>query len=212
MIPLAMAQQASPQKSRGKFGQTLRVTLYLLAFVVMTVFPSIQTLKILVTERKWNYSPLAYEVAENIVKKRNEATQRKILAPFQSPSQSEKASSPQDGQAAPDLTVYNLSLLWDRTGRKPIIVSIDNPTIWRYFVVEISVALQSAGVQHEIESPENAFQIQEMITDTISAQKVEEVRLPEGKAKLKAEIRNRMNAILGENKIVEVYFNEFFYQ
>lgn len=89
-------------------------------------------------------------------------------------------------------------------------MNISNSTIWRYFVVKIRVALSSLGAQLEIVSLGNAAQIQNMLWHVIAAQKVEEVWYPEGKAKLKEEIRNRMNTILGEEKILVVYLEEFF--
>jgi flagellar basal body-associated protein FliL len=205
-----MAQQAPPQET-GMGGRIVRIVLYVIAFVVMTFFPGLQTFKMLITERKWSYSPLIYEIAKEGVRKRNEITQRKILAPYQPPS-SAKAVSAEEEDHTSNLTVYNLSLMWDSAGKKSLIVNIANPTIWRYFVVKIRVVLDSPRVQREIESPENAAQIQDMLMTTIAAQKVEEVRLPEGKAKLKEEIRRGMNAILAGERIVAVYFDEFFFQ
>ena len=205
-----MAQQAPPQQTETG-GRIIRIVLYVLAFAVMTLFPSLHTLKTLITQREWDYSPLVYEIAKEGVRKRNEITQRKILAPHQPPSSAEGVSSPEEDRTS-NLTVYNLSLLWDSAGKKSLIVNIANPTIWRYFVVKMRVVLSSPRIQRDIESPENAAQIQDMLMTTIAAQKVEEVRLPEGKAKLKEEIRRGMNTILAGEKIVAVYFDEFFFQ
>ena len=108
--------------------------------------------------------------------------------------------------------VYDLSLLWDKRGVKPLIVNIANPTISRYFIVKFRVVMSSPAIRRDIESPESAVRIQEMLINTISVQKAEEVRLPEGKVKLKEEIRNGLNTILGGEKIVAVYFDEFFFQ
>ena len=190
----------------------LRVTLYLLAFVVMTLFPSLQTLETLVKQRQWRYSPLAYEIAKKGVEKRNEVTQRKILAPYQLPPEQGDTSSEAD--ATLRLPVYNLALLWDRrsAGRKPLIVNIPGQEIQRYFIVKLSALLSEPGVKAEIESPVNSAQIQDMLVSTIAAQKVEEVQLPEGKAKFKEEIRTQLNEILGGNKIVAIYLSEFNFQ
>ena len=184
-------RKSPPPSKTGIFGWTVRAFLYLVALAVMTV--------------------AAYYIALYGVKKRDEMTQRQLLEAYQHPP-SLSSASPQGQDYPLNAPVYDLSLLWDESGGKPIIVNIAHPTIWQYYVVQVMAVLSSPHVKEEIENPQTALQLQDLLMNTIAAQKVEEVSLPSGKAKLKEEIRDGMNAILGEKKIVAVYFKLFFYQ
>lgn len=181
-------ESLAPQKV-GMVGQIIRVFLILMAFAVMTV--------------------VAYYIARYGVQKRNEITQRRMLEPYQRRSQNlivTKENNVRRGY------VYNLSFLWGKDENRRIIVDISEPIIWQWFILKAVAILSSPSVRAEIESPENAIQIQGMLEDVISSKKVEDVRFPEGKAKLKREIRDRMNAILDGEKVVAIYFKEFFFQ
>ena len=148
---------------------------------------------------------------EDGVKKRNELTQRRLLAPYQPPLQF--AETPTEaGETTPKVFMYNLGRLWDTAIPKPIIANIENPTIWQYYYIELWAALISLGVKDDLEAPATASRIKDMLQDTISMQKVEEIRLPSGKEKFKRDIRDKMNEILGSEKVHAVYFKTFFFQ
>ena len=205
-----MARQSSSREIETG-NRVLRTALYPLAFVILTLFPSLQTFKTLITKREWNYTPLVYQIAKDGVKKRNELTQRRLLAPYQPPLQFAETPT-EEGETTPKVFMYNLGRLWDVAIPKPIIVNIENPTIWQYYYVELWAALISLGVKDDLEAPATASRIKDMLQDTISMQKVEEIRLPSGEEKLKRDIRDKMNEILGGEKIHAVYFRTFFFQ
>jgi hypothetical protein len=205
-----MAKQ-SRQKQIRRADRVARILLYLLAFAIMTFFPGLHTFKTLITKRQWDYIPLAYEIAKKGVEKRNEITQKQILAPYQPPPTEKKPLSQSPQQ--PNPTIYDLAWIWDpRSGEKPLVVNIPDSEVQRYFIVKLSAALSSPDVRGEIETPGTAARIEEMIARTVAAQKVEEIQLPEGKARFKEEIRTQMNEILGGNKIVAIYLTEFYFQ
>ena len=185
----------------------VRLSLYLLAFVVMTFFPSFNTLKTLVTARQWEYVPLALEIAQWGVAKRDAMTQRRMLAPYQLPAA--KAESP----AKPNLIFYDLSRLWDaRGGRKPLVVNIPNAEVQRYVILKMTVAFRDPSVQRELEMPEHAASIEEMLVNTVSSEEVETLQQPEGKIQFKEKVRTKINEILGGDKIDGVYLTEFYFQ
>lgn len=213
-----MAQQLSPPQQTNA-NELIRILLYLIVFVGITFFPSLGAFKSLITAGEWNYSPLVYEEAKKAVRKRNEIAQREVLAPYQPPTVVEETPLPEeDSESYLDRIkggkVYNLSLLWDRRGggKKPLIVNIQNPTLWQYFVVKMYVVLSSASVGLEIESPQYSTRIQNALQNTIATKTVEEIQHRQGKIRLKEEVRNAMNAILGEGKIVEVYLDGIYFQ
>ena len=51
-----------------------------------------------------------------------------------------------------------------------------------------------------------------MLTAVLSKQRVDQVHKPVVKSAIKSEIRNRINEILGTEKVKDVYFDGFFYQ
>jgi len=161
------------------------------------LLPQSRTFRGLITAGEWNYSPLVYEEAKKAVRKRNEIAQREVLAPYQPPTVVEETPLPEeDSESYLDRIkgrkVYNLSLLWDRHGggKKPLIVNIQNPTLWQYFIVKMYVVLSSASVGLEIESPQYSTRIQNALQNTIATKTVEEIQHRQGKIRLKEEIRN----------------------
>ena len=148
-----MAQQVqgapAPQKV-GIVGQILRVFLILIAFAVMTV--------------------VAYYIARYGVQKRNEITQRQMLEPYQRPPQNLIVTTEKNVKHG---YVYDLSFLWGTNENKRIIVDVSEPIIWQWFILKAVAILNSPRVRAEIESPENAIQIQGMLEDVISSKTLE---------------------------------------
>ena len=57
-----------------------------------------------------------------------------------------------------------------------------------------------------------ADRVKGMLTAVLSKQRVDQVHKPVVKSAIKSEIRNRINEILGTEKVKDVYFDGFFYQ
>ena len=57
-----------------------------------------------------------------------------------------------------------------------------------------------------------ADRVKGMLTAILSKQRVDQIHKPVVKSEIKSEIRNRINEILGTEKVKDVYFDGFFYQ
>lgn len=80
----------------------------------------------------------------------------------------------------------------------------------RFVKTHIDVRTDSADTSEAI--VEKSVLIRDAVIDTMSRNRQSEIGLPRGKERLKNEIRERVNAILGEGEVEEVYFTEFIMQ
>ena len=159
------------------------------------------------------------------VEKRRDRTQRKMLElPMKDPLE------------FPPTTILDLSLLWktdkNEEALKAIgtpealaaikekdeeffIVEIDNSLIAQRFVVKIMIEVVQTKLPTEKELETSgiyADRVKGMLTAVLSKQRVDQVHKPVVKSAIKSEIRNRINEILGTEKVKDIYFDGFFYQ
>ena len=159
------------------------------------------------------------------VEKRRDRTQRKMLElPMKDPLE------------FPPTTILDLSLLWktdkNEEALKAIgtpealaaikekdeeffIVEIDNSLIAQRFLVKIMIEVIQTKLPtvKELEtSGIYADRVKGMLTAVLSKQRIDQVHKPVVKSAIKSEIRNRINEILGTEKVKDIYFDGFFYQ
>ena len=159
------------------------------------------------------------------VEKRRDRTQRKMLElPMKDPLE------------FPPTTILDLSLLWktdkNEEALKAIgtpealaaikekdeeffIVEIDNSLIAQRFLVKIMIEVIQTKLPTEKELETSgiyADRVKGMLTAVLSKQRVDQVHKPVVKSAIKSEIRNRINEILGTEKVKDIYFDGFFYQ
>ena len=159
------------------------------------------------------------------VEKRRDRTQRKMLElPMKDPLE------------FPPTTILDLSLLWktdkNEEALKAIgtpealaaikekdeeffIVEIDNSLIAQRFLVKIMIEVVQTKLPTEKELETSgiyADRVKGMLTAVLSKQRVDQVHKPVVKSAIKSEIRNRINEILGTEKVKDIYFDGFFYQ
>tara|TARA_B100000809_G_scaffold225996_1_gene237342 strand:+ start:5435 stop:6031 length:597 start_codon:yes stop_codon:yes gene_type:complete len=159
------------------------------------------------------------------VEKRRDRTQRKMLElPMKDPLE------------FPPTTILDLSLLWKTDKNEEalraigtpealaaikekdeefFIVEIDNSLIAQRFVVKIMIEVVQTKLPTEKELETSgiyADRVKGMLTAVLSKQRVDQVHKPVVKSAIKSEIRNRINEILGTEKVKDVYFDGFFYQ
>tara|TARA_B100000446_G_C10404053_1_gene288550 strand:+ start:83 stop:679 length:597 start_codon:yes stop_codon:yes gene_type:complete len=159
------------------------------------------------------------------VEKRRDRTQRKMLElPMKDPLE------------FPPTTILDLSLLWKTDKNEEalraigtpealaaikekdeefFIVEIDNSLIAQRFLVKIMIEVIQTKLPtvKELEtSGIYADRVKGMLTAVLSKQRVDQVHKPVVKSAIKSEIRNRINEILGTEKVKDIYFDGFFYQ
>lgn len=159
------------------------------------------------------------------VEKRRDRTQRKMLElPMKDPLE------------FPPTTILDLSLLWktdkNEEALKAIgtpealaaikekdeeffIVEIDNSLIAQRFLVKIMIEVIQTKLPTEKELETSgiyADRVKGMLTAVLSKQRIDQVHKPVVKSAIKSEIRNRINEILGTEKVKDIYFDGFFYQ
>ena len=159
------------------------------------------------------------------VEKRRDRTQRKMLElPMKDPPE------------FPPTTILDLSLLWKTDKNEEalraigtpealaaikekdeefFIVEIDNSLIAQRFLVKIMIEVIQTKLPtvKELEtSGIYADRVKGMLTAVLSKQRIDQVHKPVVKSAIKSEIRNRINEILGTEKVKDVYFDGFFYQ
>ena len=171
-------------------------------------------------------APFVYLVVVPLaVEKRRDRTQRKMLElPMKDPLE------------FPPTTILDLSLLWKTDKNEEalraigtpealaaikekdeefFIVEIDNSLIAQRFLVKIMIEVVQTKLPtvKELEtSGIYADRVKGMLTAVLSKQRVDQVHKPVVKSAIKSEIRNRINEILGTEKVKDVYFDGFFYQ
>ena len=159
------------------------------------------------------------------VENRRDRTQRKMLElPMKDPPE------------FPPTTILDLSLLWKTDKNEEalraigtpealaaikekdeefFIVEIDNSLIAQRFLVKIMIEVIQTKLPtvKELEtSGIYADRVKGMLTAVLSKQRVDQVHKPVVKSAIKSEIRNRINEILGTEKVKDIYFDGFFYQ
>ena len=159
------------------------------------------------------------------VEKRRDRTQRKMLElPMKDPLE------------FPPTTILDLSLLWKTDKNEEALRAIGTPEALaaikekdeEFFIVEIDnsliaqrflVKIMIEGLQNKLPTEKEletsgiyADRVKGMLTAILSKQRVDQIHKPVVKSAIKSEIRNRINEILGTEKVKDVYFDGFFYQ
>jgi flagellar FliL protein len=107
------------------------------------------------------------------------------------------------------------------------VVNLADPGGFRYLkteiVLEVLVAdvdptelrgdeLAAARLDLDSELEPLAPELQDVITLLLSSKSVDDVSTPEGKAALKAELLDALGAVVGEGRLLDVYFTQFVIQ
>lgn len=95
-------------------------------------------------------------------------------------------------------------------GFDPIIVNLADTEIPRYLKIRIELEGYSLKPEEEIEK--RMPQLKDTIITVLSSKTFKEIYDREGKKKLKEELIQRFDQLLGEHKIRKVYFTEFVIQ
>jgi flagellar FliL protein len=107
------------------------------------------------------------------------------------------------------------------------VVNLTDPGGFRYLKTEIVVEVlvetvdptelrgeELAAARLELQSELEPLEpeIQDVITLLLSSKSVDDVSTPEGKAALKAELLDALGAVVGEDRLLDVYFTQFVIQ
>ena len=93
---------------------------------------------------------------------------------------------------------------------KPFVVNLITQNGRRYLKTSITLELSNPKLQQEVEQKSSA--IKDIIIDTLSSKSIEEVITTKSKEKIKNEILEKINAILADGEIKNVFFTEFIVQ
>lgn len=92
----------------------------------------------------------------------------------------------------------------------PIIVNLADHDVPRYLKIRIEIEGRTPKAEEEVDR--RLPQIRDAIITILSSKTFKDIYDREGKVRLKKEIVQRANQLLGEDKIKEVYFTEFVMQ
>lgn len=115
----------------------------------------------------------------------------------------EKANTSKEkskGKAAQTI-VYNMGA---------IIVNLADQGVQRYLKVQIAIELDNPKLEEEAKKREP--QIKDIIISVLSSKTVADINTPQGKIALKQEILKRINMVITEGEIMDLFFSEFIIQ
>ncbi|AAC07676.1 flagellar basal body-associated FliL family protein [Aquifex aeolicus] len=92
----------------------------------------------------------------------------------------------------------------------PFIVNLADPEATVYARISITLEVANQQVLQEVQKKEPV--IRDAIIEIISSKTSNEIRTPEGREQLKLEVLKRINTILSEGGVRNVYFTEFVIQ
>lgn len=93
---------------------------------------------------------------------------------------------------------------------EPFVVNLSDPTGSRFLKVSLQLELASPIVMEKAKS--KSPQIRDAVITLLTAKTSDALISPEGKLQLKDEINIRINQILGENSVKNVYLTDFVMQ
>jgi flagellar FliL protein len=111
-----------------------------------------------------------------------------------------QAQSPKKAEAVKELT-YSLG---DFT------CNLNEANYKRYIAVKLSVGYTKEGLDKTLE--EKLPQMSDIVNSVLRAKKIDDLNTTEKTESVKKEIMDKINAILGDDKITNVYFNKILIQ
>ncbi|WP_104697677.1 MULTISPECIES: flagellar basal body-associated protein FliL [unclassified Helicobacter] len=107
-----------------------------------------------------------------------------------------------------DANLLNLGPLYPIA--KPFVVNLVTQNGRRYLKTSITLELSNPKLQAEIDQKTTV--VQDIIIDILSSKSIEEIVTTKGKERIKDEILQRVNQILADGFIKNVFFTEFVVQ
>lgn len=107
-----------------------------------------------------------------------------------------------------DANLLNLGPLYSIA--KPFVVNLVTQNGRRY--LKTSIALELSNPKLQVEIDQKTTVIQDIIIDILSSKSIEEIITTKGKERIKDEILQRVNQILADGFIKNVFFTEFVVQ
>ena len=92
----------------------------------------------------------------------------------------------------------------------PFIVNLMDEAGRRYLRVKMDLVLSSKSLEDEIKK--KTPEIRDKIIMTLSGKRFNDVASPEGKIRLRNELKENINKLLMNGKVLEIYFTEFVIQ
>ncbi len=134
---------------------------------------------------------------------------KKSPPPAAAPTQNKgQAQQQQQAQAAPPIVKKQKIL--PQTELNPFIVNLSDRNARRYLKVKIALELSDEKLKDEIK--ERTPEIRDLITLLLSSKSYNDIASFDGKLALKTEIMNRLNAILINGRVTNVFFVDFVVQ
>ncbi len=119
-----------------------------------------------------------------------------------------QAQQQQQAQAAPP--VVKKRKILPQTTLAPFIVNLADKNARRYLKVKIALELSDEKLKDEIK--ERTPEIRDLVTLLLSSKTFADISTFDGKLALKTEIMNRLNAILINGRVTNVFFVDFVVQ
>ncbi|MDU7693009.1 MAG: flagellar basal body-associated FliL family protein [Helicobacter sp.] len=130
-----------------------------------------------------------------------------ILLLFREPNmQSEPKSA--DPITTKDASLVHIGPLYSMPA--PFVINLISPTNKSYLKVSITLELSNPKLSPEID--QKIPILQSKIIETISSKSVEEVATEKGKERIKSELIERLNQVLIDGSIKNIFFTEFIVQ
>jgi len=104
-----------------------------------------------------------------------------------------------------DKPVNSLMYEWDS-----LLVNLADAGGKRYLKVTMKLELTDAHLHEEIS--ERSYEVKDALITLLSSKEYEDISTPSGKTRLKQEIMNRVNKIVKNGQVKEVYFTDFIVQ
>lgn len=96
---------------------------------------------------------------------------------------------------------------------EPFLVNLADTGAYRYLRVTIRVAVTNKEkAEHIATTDVSVSKIRDSILNTLSSKVADEIITPEGKVKLKTEIKEDLNSFLPDKPVVDIFFTEFVVQ
>ena len=88
-----------------------------------------------------------------------------------------------------------------------VVVNLFDPTGKRYLQIRLALELENKKLEEEIEH--NEPKIKDIIITTLSSKTPEEVLQPGAKELIKNELLHKINSVLGEEIVLNVYITQY---
>lgn len=184
---MAEEKDAKSEESGGKKKSKLKLIIILVVLIVVLVGVGLGAYLFLF-KSKAEPAGDAAAAAEN--------THNTGKADSKGSAKKEKAK----GKEAPTI-VYNMGA---------IIVNLADQGVQRYLKVQIAIELDNPKLEEEAKKREP--QIKDIIISVLSSKTVADINTPQGKIALKQEILKRINMVITEGEIMDLFFSEFIIQ